>query len=123
MGANEQLWNITKSKIGVRSETGSAQNQEIASMSSAKSPNTNHGSYNAANSNKIGTVQKMFSASKIGVSPSHFSLKATSYRTPNKGSSPCVTEAKRVKKKRLNIQSSILDDIRVDENGKHYLPN
>lgn len=44
MGANEQLWNITKSKIGVRSETGSAQNQDIASMSSAKSPNTNNGS-------------------------------------------------------------------------------
>ena len=104
MGANEQLWNITKSKIGVRSETGSAQNQDIASMSSAKSPNTNHGSSNAANSNKNNTAQKMFSASKIGVSPSHFSLKAGgSSRTPMKGS-PCVTEAKRrVKKKRLNI--------------------
>ena len=63
------------------------------------------------------------------MSPQHFSLKATnSYSSPDKtGTSNDAHSSSKKKKsskiKKVNIKGSILDDIRVDEHGKHFLPS
>ena len=62
------------------------------------------------------------------MSPSHFSLKANSYSSPDKAGTSVEDPLSSMKKKsskvkKVNIKGSILDDIRVDEHGKHFLPS
>ena len=53
------------------------------------------------------------------MSPSHFDLKA-SVKSPE--TLPKALRSK-VKKMKLNMKGSLLDDIRVDDTGKHFLPS
>lgn len=116
MGANDQqIWRKSVNASGVRSETGSSHKQGVGNTSGSIKSTSVVSSHLSSQKKTSG-----LGGANFGVSPSHFDLKAN-VKSPE--TLPKALRSTKVKKRKLNMKGSLLDDIRVDDTGKHFLPS